>query len=350
MIHWGIIGPGHIARVFCNGLRFTDKGDAIAVASRDPHKARQFAADFSIATVHDTYQDLLADPSVDAVYIATIHPAHLQWVELAAAAGKHILVEKPIGINAGEVAAMIEAAQSNDVFLMEAFMYRCHPQMQQLAALIQQGAIGAVRLVRASFGYHADFDPHIRAYNRDLAGGGILDVGGYTASAARFVAGAAAGTTFLDPQEVKACGVIGASGVDYYTAATLSFANGVVGQLSTGVACNIPSEIAVFGSEGILTVPQPWLPSTPCRTARDPLPPETEFPPSSLLLQQGGSTSEITVAVDRDLFSYEADMVADHISARQAPAMSWADSLGNMQLMDRWRAEIGLSYPQDSPP
>ena len=121
---------------------------------------------------------------------------------------------------------MIEAAQSNDVFLMEAFMYRCHPQMQQLAALIQQGAIGAVRLVRASFGYHADFDPHIRAYNRDLAAGGILDVGGYTASAARFVAGAAAGTTFLDPQEVKACGVIGASGVDYYTAATLRFANG----------------------------------------------------------------------------------------------------------------------------
>ena len=187
MIHWGIIGLGHLARVFCNGLRFTDKGEATAVASRDPHKARQFAADFSIATVHDTYQDLLADPSVDAVYIATIHPAHLQWVELAASAGKHILVEKPIGINAGEVAAMIEAAQSNDVFLMEAFMYRCHPQMQQLASLIQQVAIGAVRLVRASFGYHADFDPHIRAYNHDLAGGGILDVGGYTAAAARFV-------------------------------------------------------------------------------------------------------------------------------------------------------------------
>ena len=102
MIHWGIIGPGHIARVFCNGLRFTDKGEATAVASRDPHKARQFAADFSIATVHDTYQDLLADPSVDAVYIATIHPAHLQWVELAASSGKHILVEKPIGINVGK--------------------------------------------------------------------------------------------------------------------------------------------------------------------------------------------------------------------------------------------------------
>ena len=138
MIHWGIIGPGHIARVFCNGLRFTDKGQATAVASRGRQKARQFAADFSIATVHDSYQDLLADPSVDAVYIATIHPAHLQWVELAAIAGKHILVEKPIGINAGEVSAMIKAAQCNDVFLMEAFMYRCHPQMQRLATLIQQ--------------------------------------------------------------------------------------------------------------------------------------------------------------------------------------------------------------------
>ena len=159
MIRWGIIGPGSIARVFCNGLRFSQTGTAVAVASRDRQKAVQFADLFSIDTVHASYDALLADDGVDAVYVATIHPAHLEWVEKAAAAGKHILVEKPMGMNAGQVGAMVEAARSNDVFLMEAFMYRCHPQMQKLAELIADGAIGPVRVVRSAFGYRAGFNP-----------------------------------------------------------------------------------------------------------------------------------------------------------------------------------------------
>ena len=186
MIHWGIIGPGHIARVFCNGLRFTDKGQATAVASRDLQKARQFAADFSIATVHDSYQDLLADPSVDAVYIATIHPAHLQWVELAATAGKHILVEKPIGINAGEVAAMIKAAQCNDVFLMEAFMYRHHPQWIKAKQLVDEGTIGDLRTINSFFTYY-NADPVNIRNMAEIGGGGLMDIGCYCISLARFI-------------------------------------------------------------------------------------------------------------------------------------------------------------------
>ena len=165
MIRWGIIGPGSIARVFCNGLRFSQTGAAVAVASRDRQKAAQFADLFSIETVHASYDALLADSGVDAVYVATIHPAHLEWVEKAAAAGKHILVEKPMGMNAVQVEAMVEAARSNDVFLMEAFMYRCHPQMQKVAELIADGAIGTVRVVRSAFGYRADFNPDSRAYS-----------------------------------------------------------------------------------------------------------------------------------------------------------------------------------------
>ena len=348
MIRWGIIGPGSIARVFCNGLRFSQTGTAVAVASRDKQKATQFADLFSIDTVHASYDALLADDGVDAVYVATIHPAHLEWVEKAAAAGKHILVEKPMGMNAGQVGAMVEAARSNDVFLMEAFMYRCHPQMQKLAELIADGAIGPVRVVRSAFGYRAGFNPDSRAYSRELGGGGIMDVGCYPASAARFVAGAASEKHFLDPIEVKASGIIGESGVDYYTAATLRFENGVIGEISTGVACNLPGEIAVFGEEGILRVPQPWLPSSPCRTAQHALPLDTTFPSSELVLERGGSVEHIEVVADRDLFTYEADAVAAHIDARQSPTMSWDDSLGNMRLLDQWRAQIGLSYPQDA--
>ncbi len=347
MINWGIIGPGNIARVFCNGLRFSKTGKATAVASRERAKAEKFAELFSIATIHDSYESLLSDATIDAVYVSTIHPAHLECVIKVAEAGKHILVEKPMGMNAGEVSQMIEAARANDVFLMEAFMYRCHPQMQRMADLIQEGAIGDVRVVRSAFGYHASFNPDSRAYNHDLAGGGIMDVGCYPASAARRVAGAASGQIFLDPIEVKASGVIGESGVDYYASATLRFENDVVAQISTAIACNITAEITAFGAEGILTIPNPWLPSTPCRSAREALPLNTPIPSSEIHLTRKGETEVIVIDVDRDLFTYEADTVADHITGRQAPAMSWADSKGNIRLLDEWRAQIGLSYPQD---
>ena len=343
MVNWGVIGPGHIARVFCNGLRFSRTGKATAVASRDKSKAEAFAAMFSIPTVHDSYDALLADATVNAVYIATIHPAHLEWATRAAQAGKHVLVEKPMGMNTSEVASMIEAARENDVFLMEAFMYRFHPQIEKLRALIQDGAIGEVRMVRSSFGYNADF-----ASSNTFEHGGIMDVGCYAASASRLVAGAASGKPFLDPVEIKASGFVGETRVDYVAAASLCFENEVVAQISTAITCNLPSEIVVFGSDGVLTVPQPWLPSTPCRGAQSPLPLDTPFPPSEILLSRSGRQETIVIEVDRDLFTYEADTVAEHIDARQAPAMSWDDSLGNMKLMDEWRSQIGVVFPEDA--
>jgi predicted dehydrogenase len=349
MLNWGIIGAGSIAKVFCNGLRFSKTGRLAAIASRTPGKAEALADLFGADKRYQTYEDLLADPEIDVVYISTIHPVHADGVIEAARAGKHILVEKPIAMNARETAAMIEAAQANDVFLMEAFMYRCHPQIARLVDLIQSGAVGEVLMVRSAFGYRSTFNPDSRAYNRELGGGGILDVGCYPASMSRLIAGAAAGKLFLDPVEVKASGMVGPTGVDHYTAATLRFANDIVAEIVTAVSCNVPGETVVYGSEGILTVPNPWLPSTPCRSAAVPLPLDTKFPPAYLLLHKRGTATptEIEVAVNRDLFTYEADMVGEYLAARQAPAMNWADSLGNMQLLDRWRQEIGVVYEQD---
>ncbi|NKB70000.1 MAG: gfo/Idh/MocA family oxidoreductase [Candidatus Latescibacteria bacterium] len=348
MLQWGIIGPGSIARVFCNGLRFSKTGQAAAVASRDLDKAAQFAAKFGIEKAYGSYGELFTDASIDAVYIATIHPVHLDVVTAAARAGKHILVEKPMGMNASQVEAMIAAARDNDVFLMEAFMYRCHPQIARMAELIQEGAIGQVRVIRSAFGFKAGFNPNSRTYNRELGGGGIMDVGCYPASMARRVAGAAVGKIFQDPTVVKASGLVGDSGVDYYTAAVLQFDGDIIAQISTAVAANLGSELTVYGDDGILSLPQPWLPSSPCRTAAEPLPLDTPFAPSTIELQRGGKVEGVVVEVDRDLFTYEADTVAAHIQDRQAPAISWDDSLGNMRLLDQWRAEIGLVYPQDS--
>ena len=343
MLNWGILGAGGIARVFVNGLRFSKTGRALAVASQTPEKLQALADDFGIPKRYATYEAMLADPEVDAVYISTIHPYHAQWAIKAAAAGKHMLVEKPIGMNVTETEAMIDAAREHDVFLMEAFMYRCHPQMQKLRELITSGAIGEVRIIRAVFSYYATPSPTSRAYSKELGGGGILDIGCYPASMARFVAGAATGKPFLDPLTVKAAGKVSDTGVDLYTAATLQFEQDIIAEIIGGVACAMPVETKIYGDEGMISLVNPWLPTSPVRGAKQPLPLDTQFGSTTIELTPRGSNTaqQIVVEADRDLFTYEADMVAAHIADRQAPAMSWDDTLGNMRLLDQWRAEIG---------
>lgn len=345
MLNWGVLSAGGIAYVFCNGMRFTDTGQIIAVASNTQSRADKLVNDFDIPHQYSDYADLLADEAVDAVYISTIHPFHAEWAIKAAEAKKHILVEKPIAMNYGEAAAMIEAAHANDVFLMEAFMYRCHPQIAQVVQLIQDGTIGEILVIRATFSFRSNFTPQSRLYNREMGGGGILDIGCYTASIARKLAGAVDGKPFLNPVEVKGNGKVGPTGVDHIAVANLKFENGIIAEIVCAVECSLGSSVHIYGSEGMITIPTPWVPSSPCRGAREPLPPDTTFPPTTLIVEQyQRDSSEITVNVDRDLFSYEADMVADHIEDRQAPAMSWDDTLGNMQLLDAWREEIGVVY------
>jgi predicted dehydrogenase len=349
MLNWGVIGAGGIAKVFCNGMRFSKTGQIAAVASRSPERAAQLATTFAIPKQYNDYDALLADAEIEAVYICVIHPAHAEWAIKAAKAGKHILVEKPIGMNYSEAEAMIAAARENDVFLMEAFMYRCHPQTHKLAALVREGAIGQVRMIRAVFSYDAGPDPTSRAYSNKLGGGGILDVGCYPASMTRLIAGAASDQPFLDPIQVKGCAKVGPTGVDHYAAATLQFENDIIAEIITGVGCQMPSEVSIYGTAGMLSVPNPWLPASPCRDAKEPLPLDTVFPSTSIKLWHPGKSEpeEIIIAVDRDLFTYEADTVAENIVHRQSPTMSWDDTLGNMKLLDQWRREGGIVYDSE---
>jgi predicted dehydrogenase len=352
MLNWGIIGTGQIARVFCNAMRFSKTGRVIAVGGRSQEKADKVADDFSIHKRVASYEELLADNEVEAVYISTIHPAHAEWTIKAAAAGKHILVEKPIGMNVAEAQSMIEAAQQNDVFLMEAFMYRCHPQTAKVVQLVKDGAVGQVRMIRAVLSFHAPYDPASRLYARELGGGGIMDVGCYPASGSRLIAGAAAGKPFLDPVEVKGTAHLGPTRVDHYASASVRFENGVVAELICGVNCEVPGEVHIYGSEGMLTIPNLWLPSSPVRNATKALSPDTPIPPATMRLDyhDGRPSHEFVVEADRDLYAYEADTVAEYIDARQAPAVSWEDSLSNMRLLDSWRKEVALTYDADRRP
>lgn len=330
---WGILGTGNIARKFAAGVGGSRTGYLVAVGSRSGESARAFADHFSIPSAHGSYESLLANPRVDAVYISTPHPYHARWAIAAAEAGKHILCEKPLTLNFAEAMAVVDAARRQGVFLMEAFMYRCHPQTAKLVELIRGGVVGEVRLVEASFSFRAAADPQSRLFNHDLGGGGILDVGGYPMSMARLIAGAARGLPFADPEAVAGVGVLGErSRVDELAVASLSFAGGVLAQLTAGVRMTGDNVVRVRGTEGWLEVPHPWV------VAR-------EGGAAEIHVRRAGSEGEIVVVRDpRPLYGIEADTVAAHLGEGEAPAMSHADTLGNMRALDRWRDALGFVY------
>ena len=279
------------------------------------------------------YAALLADDEVDAIYVATPHPWHFDWSLRAIRAGKHVLCEKPLTLNHGWSMALVEAARRADVFLMEAYMYRCHPQTKKIVELVRDGAIGTVQHVESSFSFHADFRTEGRIYDAELGGGGILDVGGYPVSMSRLIAGAATGQAFAEPVSVSAVGRIGETGVDEWTTASLEFASGITASVSCGIRLQRENTLRVLGSEGFLVVAEPWLPGA------------TE--PTTVRVHRVGADVEEIVIAPQGLYAAEADVVAAHMADRQAPEMSWADTLGNMAALDRWRAEIGLVYPQE---
>jgi len=337
---WGILGTGRIAGVFAKGLAESKTGELVAVGSRTAESGERFGAEHGVARRHGVYEALLADPEVEAVYISTPHPMHAEWAIKTAEAGKHVLCEKPLTLNYPEAMAVVEAARENDVFLMEAFMYRCHPQTAKLVELIREGAIGEVRVIQATFSFNAGEGLEGRLFEPRLGGGGILDVGCYATSMARLIAGAAVGKDFDDPVEVKGVGHIGESRVDEYAVASLKFASGIVAQVATGVRVQQENVARIFGSKGWIFVPEPWMPGRDGRV-------------SQIIVHRAGSSEpeKIEVAGAAGLYTLEADTVARYIEQRQAapPAMTWDDTLGNMKTLDAWRASIGLVYDSEKP-
>ena len=340
-LNWGILGTGNIAHAFARGLTSSETGVLTAVASRMADSANAFAAEFKVANAHASYEALLADPGVAVVYIATPHPLHAYWAIQCARAGKHILCEKPITLNHADTMAVVEEARKAGVFLMEAFMYRCHPQTVRLVELIRSGTLGKVSLVQAAFGFRAVANPESRLMNNRLGGGGILDVGGYPVSFARLVAGAALGRDFADPVEVRGMGHIGAeSRIDEYAAALLRFEGDILAQVSTGVRLQQDNRARVFGSEGWIEVSDPWIP------ARD------GGNWSFHLHRTGSKEPEIISGQEpRGLYGVEADTFFRSVEAGRtlAPAMSPDDSLGNMQTLDAWRKGFNFQYDEEKP-
>ena len=340
-VAWGILGTGVIAHRFANGLAKSRTGELFAVGSRTQDSADAFAKEFNVGRSYGSYEALLADPAVQAVYISTPHSSHAQWCIEAARARKHILCEKPLTLNHPEAMVVVNAVREHGVFLMEAFMYRCHPQMARLVELIRSDAIGQVGVIQATFSFHASYDPGSRLFKNALGGGGILDVGCYTMSVARLIAGAALGLPFANPSRITGYARLHPeTRADLYAVASTEFPGGVLAQLATGVGLNQDNGVRVFGSEGSLHLPTPYIAAREGGSV------------TMFLTRNGNSTPEEIVIETKDyLYALEADSVGDALAQGklESPHMTLADTLGNMAALDEWRASAGVVYDSEKP-
>jgi predicted dehydrogenase len=336
-LRWGILGTGTIAHKFARGVLRSETGELVAVASRTGSKARDFAKLYQMPRAHGSYEALLADPAIDIVYIAAPHPQHREWTIRAAQAKKHILCEKPLGLHHDEAVEMLQAVWENSVFFMEAYMYRCHPQIPRMLELLRTGAIGDIRTITARFSFRATFDLESRLFSRSLGGGGILDVGGYCTSMARLIAGAAEGAV-AEPERVFAAGQIGAaSGVDEYASALLAFPGDIVAMLSCAIRLQQDNKVRIDGTEGSIILPSPWVPNA-------------DGGESQILVLKSGQAPEMITVASAPLYALEADLVARHIAQGHHeaawPAMTWADTLGNIRVQDLWRRAMDATGPK----
>jgi xylose dehydrogenase (NAD/NADP) len=248
-VQWGILSTAAINEKLLAGARQTDALTILAVASRDAGSAERYAQTHGIERAYGGYDALLSDPEVEAVYISLPNSLHLEWSVRALRAGKHVLCEKPLGRSAAEVDAAFDVADREGRLLMEAFMYRHNPQTRRLAELVDSGTIGRLRLVRGAFSFATSDASNVRL-STALQGGALMDVGCYCVSGARLIAG--------EPERVGAEQVLGGDGVDVAFAATMRFADGVIGHFDAGLALDGRDELEVVGEEGALFLDDPW--------------------------------------------------------------------------------------------
>ena len=346
-VRWGIIGAGGIAKAFLYGLDSTDTGTLVAIGSRNPDKP-SLKTDFPGARIHDGYQALLDDPEVEAVYIATPHPYHAEWAIKAAEAGKHALVEKPMGLTAFQAEAMFDAAQKHGTFMGEAFMYRHHPHTQIVIDLVKSGVVGEVRMIKSNFGFALPkFVPEHRLFANDLAGGGIIDIGGYPVSMSRLIAGVAAGKSFLDPVKTLGVAHLGTQGTDEWASAVLKFDNEIIAEVSCSIMLKQDNLLRIVGTEGRIEV-QDFL-----FAGGEPGGITTKTGKFHVILNSG-ETKPYGGKKAKPLYTYEIVSTAAAIRAGKQefdpPGMTWADTLGNLRVLDKWRADIGLEYNIEKAP
>ena len=248
-VKWGIVSTADINRKVIPGAHASDKIDLVGVASRDQGRADAYAHEWDIPRSYGSYEALLADPEIEAVYISLPNTLHAEWSIKALDAGKHVLCEKPFTRHPEEVDAAFDAAERNGRLLSEAFMYRHNPQTAKLVELVRDGAIGELRLIRSAFSYGLYDLENIRL-RTDVEGGALMDVGCYNVSGSRLLGG--------EPERVWGEAWYGSSGTDWVFNGTLRFPGNVLATFDCATALSERDELEAIGSEGSLFLDDPW--------------------------------------------------------------------------------------------
>jgi predicted dehydrogenase len=306
-VKWGILSTAHINRLTIPEAHASEKAEIVAVASRDAARAEAYAQEWGIERAYGSYEELLADPEIEAIYNPLPNTMHVEWSIRALEAGKHVLCEKPLSRHSADVEAAFAAADNADRFLMEAFMYRHNPQTKQAAELVAAGVIGDLRLVRSTFSYSLYDADNIRL-RTELEGGSLMDVGCYCVSGSRLFAG--------EPERVYGEAYFGETGTDWVFAATMRFPNDVLAHFDCGTAMTDRDAIEVVGSDGSLFLDDPWH----CRMP--------------LIELRRGDELELIKIAPVDSYRLQIDNLSDAIRGEAKPLLGRADAMGQARALE----------------
>ena len=306
-VRWGFLSTAKINDLVLAGARESDDVEVVAVASRDQGRAEEYARERGIERAHGSYEALLEDPEVEAIYISLPNSMHVEWSIRALEAGKHVLCEKPLSRRATDVERAFDAAERAGLHLTEAFMYRHNPQTARLVELVEGGAIGRLRLVRAAFSFPLDNPENVRL-SAELDGGGLMDVGCYCVSGVRLLAG--------EPSEVYGTQVVSASGVDELFTGTLRFPGDVLAEIDCGLVLPVRDELEAIGEEGSIFLDDPWH-------CREPV----------LELRTADGVERIELE-RQDSYRLELENLSDAIRGRAEVLLGREDALGQARAIE----------------
>jgi predicted dehydrogenase len=320
VLNWGLLSTARINNALIPPLRASKRNHLMAVASRTQESADKYALEKKIPRPHGSYEALLADPEIDVIYNPLPNHLHAEWTIKAVEAGKHVLCEKPLALNVDEVDAMQAAAHKHGRVVMEAFMYRHHPQTLKVQEIVKSGSLGTLKLIRGAFSFLLTREKDVRL-DPAMGGGSIWDIGCYPISYTRSVLGE-------NPLEVFGWQVTGKTGVDETFVGQMRFANDVLTQFQCSFAIPFHAFMDIIGSEGTLNVPKPFQP----------------YEDEKIHLIHGDKTETIKIK-GQELYLGEVENMADAILLGHEPRISFEDSRANVGVISALLESARLGKP-----
>ena len=334
-IKWGILGTGAIAKAFADALQETE-GELVAVASQSLKRAEDFSKPYNCSAI-EGYQSLISLPQVEAIYVATPHTSHFELSTECLRNQKAVLCEKPMTINATETMALIDISRKNNTLLMEAFMYKIHPQTQKLMKVIQENLTSPLN-IRAEFCFSVDVPESHRLVNKELGGGSILDIGCYPMSISRHAVGAVHGKNFMNPVSIEGQGELNSQEIDLNASATLVFEDGSVAKVKSATNLSTTSDVEITDGQTTVVIDQPWH----CGEFTD--------RKSQIKIRKANGDEElIDITTDKGLYALEIDHFSETFKDQniESNLIPHNDSHGNMIALDTWRKALKVVYDED---